>query len=87
MGPAEKLDWTFNWDDEDWLGSETISTSAWTVGPTGPTVSNQTNDATTATCRITGLTYGVQYVLKNDIVTSGGQFGTRSIVIRCTDSP
>jgi hypothetical protein len=83
IGPGETLLWGFDWDDEDWLGTETISTSNWTVGPAGPTLSSGTNDNTTTSIKASGFSFGKEYRLRNTVTTSGGQTGTRELVLRC----
>lgn len=88
IGPGETLFWGFDWDDNDWLGSQTLSTSTWTISPTGPTLSSPTMPTTTTTqTKITGCTFGVQYTLRNAVTTSGGETGVRDIILRCTGSP
>lgn len=86
IGPGETLSLGFDWDDEDWLGSETISTSAWTVYPTATTASSS-NTTTTTSVKLSGCTFGLTYTLRNTITTDGGQTGVRDIMVRCTGSP
>jgi hypothetical protein len=87
IGPGETLIWNVDWDAEDWLGTATISSSSWTISPTGPVLSGQINDSTTTQTKISGCTYGVQYTLRNTVTASDGQVGVRDIQLRCTDSP
>lgn len=87
IGPGETITWEFDWDADDWLGSATISTSTWTISPSGPTLSGQVNDSTTTQVNVSGCTYGTQYTLRNTITASDGQVGVRDIQLRCTDSP
>jgi hypothetical protein len=87
IGSGETLTIGFNWDDQDWLGTETISSSSWTIGPSGPTLSASANNTTTTSVKVSGCTYGQQYTLRNTVGTSGSQTGVREIQLRCTDSP
>ena len=64
------LDYEIPWST--WLASDTITTSTWTV-PTGITKVIDTNSTTSATIWLSGGTAGVEYMLKNKIVTAGGR--------------
>jgi hypothetical protein len=76
--PDAKLDYGFDW--ATWLGSDTISSSSWTV-PTGLTKVSDTNDTTTTTVWLSGGTAGVSYRVVNSIVTAGGREEDRSLWI------
>jgi uncharacterized phage protein (predicted DNA packaging) len=67
---GEVLDYQIDWSNE--LGSDTISTSTWTV-PSGLTQDSDTKTDTTATIWLSGGTAGAEYTLLNTIVTSGGR--------------
>lgn len=67
---GEVLDYQIDWSDE--LGSDTISTSTWTV-PGGITKDRDTKTDTTATIWLSGGTDGASYVLVNLVVTAGGR--------------
>ncbi len=76
--PDAVLDYQINW--AAWLGTDTISSSTWTV-PTGITKNSDTNSTTTTTIWLRGGTAGTEYTLTNRIVTAGGRTADRSIVI------
>lgn len=80
--PSAVLDYVIDWSS--WLGSDTISTSTWTV-PTGITKNSDTKTNTTATIWLSGGTADVEYVLTNRIVTAGGRTDDRSIKIAVLD--
>ena len=80
--PSAVLDYQFDWSA--WLGSDTISTSTWTV-PTGITLVTETETTTTATAWLSGGTTDVNYECVNTIVTAGGRTDQRTLVIRCRD--
>ena len=80
--PSAVLDYTIDWSD--WLDSDTISTSTWTV-PTGLTEDSDTNTTTTATVWLSSGTAGTQYTVINHIVTAGGREDDRSIYIMVED--
>ena len=91
IDPGANVDYTMNWEDffED-SGSPTdsISTSTWSVtpqegSPLVPTLSNDSNTATTTTTFIADCQVGVLYQLTNRIVTTLGRTDERSITLRC----
>jgi len=77
--PQAVLDYAIDWSD--WLGSDTISTSAWTV-PAGITKDSDSNTTTTTTIWLSGGTADTDYELINHIVTAGGREDDRTITIR-----
>lgn len=83
--PSETLDYTFDWDDAYLQSGETISTSAWAVTPSGPTLSGASNTNSTATTFMAGGTAGHSYRLTNTIVTSASRTAERSITVRVFD--
>jgi hypothetical protein len=76
--PDAVLDYAIDWSD--WLGSDTISTSTWTV-PTGITEDSESETTTVATIWLSGGTAGVKYDLVNEIVTAGSRTANRTIRI------
>lgn len=76
--PDEVLDYQVNWSE--WLGADTITTSTWTV-QTGITDGLKTNTSTTTTIWLSGGTAGVEYEIKNKIVTAGGRTAERSFYV------
>ena len=86
IDPNAVLDFGCNW--ASWLPTGvTISTSAWSITPTGPTLANETNSTTATVIYVSGCTVGVTYTLTNRIVTSGTPSRTddRSIVLVCRE--
>ena len=77
-GPDEVLDYAGDWSD--WLGSDTIVTSTWTV-PTGLTKDSDTATTTTTTVWLSGGTLGEQYDLEACVETSAGRTACRTIRI------
>ena len=79
---GEKLDYTLGWDDEDWLGADTIASSDWVHvnSGTGLTLTGETSDATTATV-FAEATVGGTWRLRNSIVTVGGRKGVEDLVV------
>ena len=73
--PADILDYQIDWSAA--LGTDTISTSAWTV-PAGFTITNQASTTTTTTVWLSGGPAGVQRIT-NRITTAGGRTIERSV--------
>ena len=80
--PNEVLDYTIDW--EEWLDSDTISTSNWTVA-TGITQDSASNTATTATIWLSGGTASIRYTATNRIVTAAGRTADRTIYLDILD--
>ena len=76
--PDATLDYQIDWSS--WLGSDTISTSTWTV-PSGITKDSDTASTTTTTIWVSGGTAGTSYELVNRIVTAAGRTDDRTIQI------
>lgn len=76
--PDAVLDYTVDWST--WLGSDTISTSGWTVD-SGLTTVTSANTTTTATVWVSGGTLDHTYSLTNTIVTAGNRTDERTIRI------
>lgn len=83
IDPGEDLNYTFNWASV--LGTATISTSAWAIRPTGPTLHGGSNTTTTATIYVSGCSNGVVYQLINTITTSSGSTEQKTVALRCED--
>ena len=78
--PAAVLDYTIDWDADDWLGSDTITgTPVWTVpsGLTQPT--SASNTTTTATAWLSGGTADQDYDVACKITTVGTRTDERTI--------
>ena len=82
IDPEEKKDFSFDWDD--WIGSDSISTSVWAIKPAGPTLSGSAISTDVTSAFVNGATWGAEYVLTNTIVTAAGRTAERSFIIRCT---
>lgn len=82
--PDEVIDYTVDWTADDWLASgEEISTSTWSVSPTGSlTIDSESETTTTATAFVSAGTVGKVYRLTNEIVTDQGRTGQRSVIVR-----
>ena len=80
--PDAVLDYTVDWSD--WLGSDTISSSSWTV-PSGITKDSDSNTDTTATIWLSSGKNGKTYEIVNRIVTAGGRTDDRTIIIEVMD--
>jgi hypothetical protein len=65
--PNADLD--YGWDWSDWLGSDVITASTWSVDPTGPTLHNPTFSDTATTVWISGGTSGAVHRVINHITT------------------
>lgn len=78
---TEVVSYTIDWDADDFLGSDTISTSSWSVSPSGLTIDSDTNTTTTATATVSGGTVQTAYTLTNQIITAAGDTRERSIVV------
>jgi hypothetical protein len=86
--PDAILDYQVDWSD--WLVTDTISTSVWTV-PTGITAGNGINGApapsnttTTATIWLLGGTANKAYMVTNRITTAAGRTNDYSLKIFVT---
>lgn len=80
--PAAVLDYTLDWDAEDWLGADTITgTPVWTV-PSGLTKDSQSNTTTTATAWLSGGTADQDYDVACKITTTAGRTDERTIRIQ-----
>lgn len=77
--PDATLDYSLDWDADDWLGTDTISgTPTWTV-PSGLTLETQSNTTTVATAWISGGTVNTDYDVACKITTAGGRIDERTI--------
>lgn len=74
--PDSVLDYSIDWSQ--WLGSDTIVSSSWSV-TSGIAVDSNTNGTTSTTIWVSGGTAGTTYSLQNRIITSGGR--TKDVTI------
>ena len=79
---GEVLDYKVDWSN--WLSSETISSSSWTVSD-GITVDSSTNTTTDATVWLSGGTRGGFYTVVNTIVTSAARTAARGFRIQLNE--
>lgn len=80
--PTAVIDYEHDWSALLTEG-ETISTSTWSVTPSGAlTVESDSETDTTATVMVSGGTVGQVIRLTNQIVTSAGRTDERTIVVR-----
>lgn len=80
--PSAVLDWGADWSS--WLGTDTISTSTWTVG-TGLTKGVDTHDTTTTTVWLSGGVLDTRVAITNRIVTAGGRTDERTFHVTVTN--
>ena len=76
--PEAVLDYEIDWTD--WLNSDTISASTWTV-PTGLTKDSDSQTTTHAKIWLSSGTEGQTYAVENKIVTTGLRTDERTIYI------
>jgi hypothetical protein len=76
--PAAILDYSLDWSD--WLGSDVISTSTWSV-PAGLTLEDSQADAQATTIWVSGGTNGVAYACRNTVVTAAGRTNVRTLTV------
>lgn len=87
--PDADLDYGHDWSS--WLGTDTITTSTWSItkvapnstGDTPPVLSASTHDTTTTTIWVDGGTVGKTYTLTNHIITAAGREDDRSHTLKC----
>lgn len=80
--PDAVMDYIINWSN--WLRSDTISTSSWTVDD-GITKDSDSNTTTTATIWLSGGTEVREYKVVNEIITAGGRTKQQTLVVRIRD--
>ena len=80
--PDAVLDYTVDW--EDWLDSDTISASEWSI-PTGLTEGSDTFGDSTATVWLSSGTAGKDYNIVNHITTAAGREDDKTLVILCRE--
>ena len=77
--PDAILDYSIDWSA--WLGSDTISTSSWSV-PTGITKVSDSKTTTVTTIWLSGGTEGPTYAVVNHIKTAAGREDDRTLYIK-----
>ena len=76
--PEAVLDYQIDWTD--WLDSDTISTSVWTV-PAGITKDSDSKTTEVSTIWLSGGTAGQTYAIECKITTAGSRTDERTIYI------
>lgn len=79
--PTDVLDYSVDWSS--WLGTDTITSSSWSV-PAALTVVLSTSTSTATTVFLTAGANGVTYLINNTITTTGGRTVTRSFQLSVT---
>lgn len=74
------LDYTVNWGD-NWLGSDTLATSTWTIPSALSTVATSFDDDN-AIVWVSGGVVGQTYMMENHITTANGRVNMRPIYLR-----
>ena len=80
--PDEDQDYSVDWSS--YLGTDTISTSTWTI-PTGLTGGAESKTATTTTVWLSGGVGGQEYEVLNEITTVAGRTYQKTLVIPVLD--
>ncbi|MFQ5774188.1 MAG: hypothetical protein ACE5GS_06710 [Kiloniellaceae bacterium] len=86
IDPDETLDYACDWTPflaDAGSPGDTIQTSAWSVVPAGPVLSNQNLGGAVTTVFVSGAQAGQVYRLTNRIVTAQGRTAERSWTLRC----
>lgn len=78
--PSEVMDYTINWTNL-LVGAETISTSTWSVSPSGLTLGTESDATPNTSIWLSGGTAGTTYMVNCRITTSGGRTHERTILI------
>lgn len=81
-GEDNAIDYRINWSQ--WIGTDTIVTSTWTV-PAGITKNSEENTTTEAVVWVTGGVVGNTYTLTNHIETAAGRKWDQSIKLRAIE--
>lgn len=78
--PDAVLDYQIDWGG-NWLGSDTIDTSTWTV-PSGITKDDESKTTTTTTIWLSGGTVGERYAITCHITTVAGREDDRTFYVK-----
>ncbi len=78
--PGERLDYTINWQAQ--LGTNTITSSTWTISDTSLTTDNNTYAPMTSTIWLLGGTPNTTYTVTNTIMTSAFQTFVQAVNIK-----
>lgn len=81
--PSSILDYGVDWTD--WLDGDTISTSSWSVSPSGLTAISNTRNGGVTTVWLSGGTVGQTYQVTNTIVTAAGRTDQRTLLVAIQD--
>lgn len=69
--PDEVLDYAKDWTAD--LSGDSISTSAWSISPSGPTLSNQGGTGAVKQVTVSNISGARMYTLRNIITTGAGR--------------
>lgn len=81
--PSSILDYGFDW--VDYLGTDTISTSSWSVSPAGLSAVSTSKDGAVTRVWLSGGTVGTTYQATNTIVTLAGRTDQRTLLVSIQD--
>lgn len=79
--PNGDLNYEFDWSDS--LGESTISSSNWSIVPSGPTIDTTSHTDTNTVCYVSGFGLAQVYRLINRVTTNSNVTDERSITLRC----
>lgn len=79
--PQEVLVYTVDWDTDDWLGTDALASSQFTVD-TGLTKDAENFSSPNALVQLSGGTLGQRYRVTNKVTTvTSGETGVRSFIV------
>lgn len=81
--PDAVLDYSFDWSN--WLGSDVIDSSSWTISSEDLTKVSTTIDGGITTVWLSGGVAGKRYLIMNHIKTQGSREEDRSFVLEMTE--
>ena len=82
IDPDEKLTYSMEW--ASWLATDdAIASASWVITPTGPTVTDLGESGTVVSASVESCTRGEIYRLTCDMVSSDGETGQQSLILRC----
>lgn len=82
--PNAVMDFGVDWSN--WLGVDTLSTSAWSITTTATSpalvIDSDVSNTTVATVWLSGGKVGTKYALLNRVTTAGGRTNDRTIYVQ-----
>lgn len=82
--PSSTLDYQFDWGAE-WLNSDTIAASTFTVIPNTITIQSTSFTSTVTTIWLAGGVTGTTYSITNRITTASGRVDERTVKLQIKD--